>query len=44
MTSQLKWALLALIAIVALAVLSLRGGGAIDPGVKEKPPAEAPKR
>ena len=43
MTSQLKWALLALVAIIVLAVLTLRGGDAIDPGTR-KPAAAAPAR
>ena len=42
MTSQLKWALLSLIAIIVLAVLTLRGGDAIDPGAKKPPAAAAP--
>jgi hypothetical protein len=42
MTSQLKWALLSLVAIVVLAVLTLRGGDAISPGAKSKPAAAAP--
>jgi hypothetical protein len=43
MTSQLKWALLALIAIIVLGVMSVRSGDAIDPGAKKPPPAAAPK-
>lgn len=43
MTSQLKWALLALVAVVVLAAMSLTGGGAIDAGAK-KPAASAPAR
>jgi hypothetical protein len=42
MTSQLKWALLALVGIVALAAMSLSGGAAIDPGAKKPPTAAAP--
>lgn len=43
MTSQLKWALLALVAIIVLGVLSMRGGDPIEPGVK-KPAAAAPSQ
>jgi hypothetical protein len=43
MTSQLKWALLALVAIIVLAVMAMRGGDSIDPSVK-KPAAAAPAR
>lgn len=43
MASQLKWALLSLVAIIVLAVMSIRGGEAIDPGAKKPPPAAAPK-
>ncbi len=43
MTSQLKWALLSLIAIIVLAVMSIRSGDAIDPSAKKPPPAAAPK-
>ena len=43
MASQLKWALLSLIAIVVLAVMSLRSGETIDPSAKKPPPAAAPK-
>ena len=38
MSSQLKWALLSFVAVVVLAVLSLRGGPDIDPA-KKNPPA-----
>lgn len=43
MASQLKWALLSLVAIIVLAVMSIRSGEAIDPGAKKPPPAAAPK-
>lgn len=43
MTSQLKWALLALVALIVLGVLSMRGGDSIDPSAK-KPAAAAPAR
>jgi hypothetical protein len=43
MASQLKWALIALVAIIALAVLSMRGGDPIEAGAK-KPAAAAPSR
>ena len=43
MTSQLKRALLALVAIIVLGVMSMRGGDPIDPSVK-KPAAPAPAR
>jgi hypothetical protein len=43
MTSQLKWALLALVALIVLGVLSMRGGDPIEPGAK-KPAAAAPAR
>ena len=43
MTSQLKWALLSLVGIIVLAVLTLRGGAAIDPNAK-KPAIAAPAR
>lgn len=42
MTFQLKWALLALVAVVVLAAMSLTGGGAIDAGADKKPAAAAP--
>ena len=42
MTSQLKWALLALVAIIVLAGLSMRGGDPIEAG--KKPAAAAPSR
>jgi hypothetical protein len=42
MTSQLKWALLSLVAIIVLAVMSMRSGPAIDPGAKKPPAAAAP--
>lgn len=41
MASNLKWALLSLAALIAVAVLSLTGGPPIDTGAK-KPPAAAP--
>lgn len=44
MASQLKWALLALVGIIVLAVMSLRGGAAIDPSSKKPPAAAAPAR
>jgi hypothetical protein len=44
MASQLKLALLSLVAIVVLAVMALRSGEAIDPGAKKPPAAAAPKR
>jgi len=43
MTSQLKWALLALLAIIVLGVMAMRGGDPIDPSAK-KPAAAAPAR
>jgi len=43
MASQLKWALLSLVAVIALAVMSLSGGKSIDPA-KKTPPAAAPAR
>jgi hypothetical protein len=42
MASQLKMALLALLAIIVLGAMSLMGGG-IDPDAKKKPAAAAPK-
>ena len=42
MASQLKWALLSLVAIIVLAVMSLSGGAAISPGAKKPPAAAAP--
>jgi len=43
MTSQLKWALLALVVLIVLGVLAMRGGDPIEAGVK-KPAAAAPAR
>lgn len=43
MTSQLKWALLALLGLIILGVMSMRGGDPIEAGVK-KPAAAAPAR
>lgn len=43
MASQLKWALLSLVAIIVLAWISLSGGDSIDPNAK-KPVAGAPAR
>ena len=43
MTSQLKWALIALVAIIVLGVLAMRGGDPIEAGGK-KPAAAAPAR
>jgi hypothetical protein len=40
MSSQLKLALLALVAIIAMAVMTLNGGAAITPG--KKPAAATP--
>jgi hypothetical protein len=44
MSSQLKWALLSLVAIIVLAAMTLRGGAAIDPNSKKAPAAAAPAR
>jgi len=44
MTSQLKWALLALVAIVVLATMAMRDGPAINPNAKKPPAAPAPAR
>lgn len=43
MASQLKLALVALVVIIILAVMSMRGGDPIEAGVK-KPAAAAPAR
>ena len=43
MTSQLKWALLALVVLIVLGVLAMRGGDPIEAGVK-KPATAAPAR
>ncbi len=43
MASQLKWALLSLVAIIVLAVMSLSGGASIDPSAKKPPAAAKPK-
>lgn len=43
MTSQLKWALLALVAIIVLGVMAMRGGDPIEAGAK-KPAATAPAK
>jgi hypothetical protein len=42
MSSKLKWTLLSFIAIVVLAVLSMRGGDPVDPNTKKPPVAAAP--
>jgi hypothetical protein len=42
MASQLKWALIALVGIIVLAALSMRGGDPIEAG--KKPGAAAPSR
>ena len=42
MASQLKWALLSLVAIIILAVMSLSGGAPVDPAAKKSPAAAKP--
>ena len=42
MAAQLKWALLALAAVIVLGWMSVMGGAAIEPNAK-KPPAAAAK-
>lgn len=42
MASKLKWSLLSLLTVVVLAVLSMIGSAASNPGDKKEPPAVAP--
>lgn len=42
MTSQLKWALIALVAIIILAVMSMKSGDPVEPG--GKPAVTSPGR
>lgn len=44
MSSKLKWTLLSFVAIVVLAVLSMRGGDRIDPNAKKVPAAATPAK
>lgn len=44
MTSQLKWSLLALVAIIVLGVLAMRGGDPIEAGGKKPAVAATPAK